>query len=80
MDDLPDWLPAWCLYHLGREPAGVLFQVHQVSIVFGLRLAGALPELAQVSHYIRGMAGRRSLDSHAGARRWPGGGVRLLVP
>ena len=40
LDDLPDWLPAWCLDHLGGAPAGVLFQRHQVSMVFGLRLAG----------------------------------------
>ena len=39
-EDLPDWLPAWCLDHLGREPAGVLFQLQQVSMVFGLRLPG----------------------------------------
>jgi hypothetical protein len=37
--DLPDWLPAWCLDHLGSGPAAVLFQVHQVSMVIGLRLA-----------------------------------------
>ena len=40
LEDLPDWLPAWCLDHLGGEPAGVLFQLQQVSMVFGLRLAG----------------------------------------
>src|ERR1700691_3112769 len=40
LDDLPDWLPAWCLDHLGAEPADVLFRLHQVSMVFGLRLAG----------------------------------------
>jgi hypothetical protein len=40
LDDLPDWLPAWCLDHLGGVPAAVLFQVQQVSMVFGLRLAG----------------------------------------
>ena len=40
LDGLPDWLPAWCLDHLGDEPVGVLFQVQQVSMVFGLRLAG----------------------------------------
>ena len=40
LDNLPDWLPAWCLHHLGDEPAGTLFQMHQVSMVFGLRLAG----------------------------------------
>ena len=40
LDDLPDWLPAWCLDHLGGEPADVLFQVQQVSMVFGLRLPG----------------------------------------
>ena len=39
LDDLPDWLPTWCLDHLGGEPVGVLFQLHQVSMVFGLRLA-----------------------------------------
>jgi hypothetical protein len=40
LDDLPDWLPAWCLDHLGGEPVGVLFRQQQVSMVFGLRLAG----------------------------------------
>jgi len=40
LGDLPDWLPAWCLDHLGNEPAEVLFQLQQVSMVFGLRLAG----------------------------------------
>ncbi|MEV4347078.1 hypothetical protein AB0J83_21695 [Actinoplanes sp. NPDC049596] len=39
-DALPEWLPAWCLEHLGGEPAGVLFQSQQVSMVVGLRLAG----------------------------------------
>jgi hypothetical protein len=38
LDDLPDWLPGWCLRHLGREPAGVLFRLHQLSTVLGLRL------------------------------------------
>jgi hypothetical protein len=33
-------LPAWCLDHLGSEPADVLFQVQQISMVVGLRLAG----------------------------------------
>jgi hypothetical protein len=41
LNDLPDWLPAWCLDHLGGEPCDVLFQLQQVSMVFGLRLAGA---------------------------------------
>jgi len=40
LEDLPDWLPAWCADHLGGEPAGVLFQLRQVSMVFGLRLPG----------------------------------------
>jgi hypothetical protein len=40
LDELPDWLPAWCVDHLGAEPAGVLFRSNQVSMVFGLRLAG----------------------------------------
>ena len=40
LEDLPDWLPAWCADHLGGEPAGVLFQLRQVSLVFGLRLPG----------------------------------------
>ena len=40
VEDLPGWLPAWCRDHLGGGPAGVLFQAHQVSMVFGLRLAG----------------------------------------
>jgi hypothetical protein len=40
LEVLPDWLPAWCLDHLGSEPADVLFQLQQVSMVFGLRLSG----------------------------------------
>jgi hypothetical protein len=40
LDDLPDWLPAWCVGHLGAAPADVLFQLQQVSLVVGLRLAG----------------------------------------
>jgi hypothetical protein len=38
LEDLPHWLPAWCLEHLGGEPADVLFHLQQVSTVFGLRL------------------------------------------
>jgi hypothetical protein len=44
LGDLPDWLPAWCLDHLGGEPVGVLFQLQQVSMVFGLRLAAVSPD------------------------------------
>ena len=33
-------MPAWCLDHLSGEPVEVLFQLQQVSMVFGLRLAG----------------------------------------
>jgi hypothetical protein len=40
LDDLPDWLPAWCLDHLDRTPTDVLFHVQQVSMVYGLRLTG----------------------------------------
>lgn len=34
-----DWLPAWCVRHLGHEPVAVLFERRSVSAVFGLRLA-----------------------------------------
>jgi len=40
LDDLPGWLPAWCVDQLGHEPVSVLFEVRSVSAVFGLRLAG----------------------------------------
>jgi hypothetical protein len=39
LDDLPDWLPDWCRDQLGSEPADVLFQARQMSMVFGVRLA-----------------------------------------
>ena len=42
LEDLPDWLPAWCLDHLGGEPTEVLLWQHQVSMVFGLRLHGGM--------------------------------------
>jgi hypothetical protein len=40
LDDLPDWLPAWCTDHLADEPVSVLFERRSISAVFGLRLAG----------------------------------------
>jgi hypothetical protein len=39
LDGLPDWLPAWCSDHLGGAPADVLFELQQISMVVGLRLA-----------------------------------------
>jgi hypothetical protein len=39
LNDLPDWLPAWCLDQLGCEPVDVVFRLQQISTVFGLRLA-----------------------------------------
>jgi Ser/Thr protein kinase RdoA (MazF antagonist) len=39
LEELPEWLPAWCRDQLGSEPAVLLFRSHQVSMVFGLRLA-----------------------------------------
>ncbi|WP_431928872.1 hypothetical protein [Amycolatopsis tucumanensis] len=38
-DGVPDWLPEWCLDHLGNRPAAVLFRRRSMSAVFGLRLA-----------------------------------------
>jgi Phosphotransferase enzyme family len=40
LEDVPDWLPGWCLEQLGGEPVGVLFRARSISMVFGLRLAG----------------------------------------
>ncbi|MGM1059223.1 hypothetical protein [Saccharothrix sp. Mg75] len=40
LDDLPPWLPGWCADRLGNEPVAVLFELRQMSAVFGLRLAG----------------------------------------
>jgi hypothetical protein len=48
LDDLPGWLPAWCVAHLGGEPAEALFQLQQVSMVFGLRLAGGRDVVVKV--------------------------------
>lgn len=39
LDDLPDWLPAWCLDRFGSQPADALFEQQSTSTVFGLRLA-----------------------------------------
>ena len=39
LGDLPEWVPSWCLDHLGSEPSDVLFQLQRISTVFGLRLA-----------------------------------------
>jgi hypothetical protein len=40
LDDLPDWLLAWCVDQLADEPVGALFERRSISAVFGLRLAG----------------------------------------
>jgi hypothetical protein len=40
LDDLPAWLPAWCIDQFGAEPVSVLFELRSISAVFGLRLAG----------------------------------------
>ncbi|WP_378730560.1 hypothetical protein [Nocardia brasiliensis] len=40
LDDLPDWMSAWCVDLLGAEPVGVLFEWQSISTVVGLRLAG----------------------------------------
>ena len=39
LDELPDWLPGWCVDRLGDEPVAVLFERVSISAVFGLRLA-----------------------------------------
>ncbi len=39
LEDLPGWLPAWCREHLGGQPIDVSFELHQMSMVVGLRLA-----------------------------------------
>jgi hypothetical protein len=40
LNDLSEWLPAWCVDQLGNEPVDVLFELRSISAVFGLRLAG----------------------------------------
>jgi hypothetical protein len=40
LDDLPDWLPAWCVDQLGERPVDVVFERRSISAVYGLRLAG----------------------------------------
>lgn len=54
MTELPDWLPVWCLDHLGSRPAEVLFHRQSMSAVFGLRLADG----AEVVVKARGDDGR----------------------
>ncbi|RKN39563.1 phosphotransferase enzyme family protein [Streptomyces hoynatensis] len=38
-EEVPGWLPGWCVRHLGHAPVGVLFGARSMSAVFGLRLA-----------------------------------------
>ena len=40
LEDLPAWLPGWCVEQLGDEPVSVVFERSSLSVVFGLRLAG----------------------------------------
>jgi hypothetical protein len=40
LEDLPEWLPGWCVDRFGGEPVAVLFSRLSISAVFGLRLTG----------------------------------------
>ena len=73
LDGLPDWLPAWCLDHLGGEPADVLFQLQQTSMVFGLRLADGTDVVvkARADDGARCHAGPRSPAGTCPVRRYP---------
>jgi hypothetical protein len=51
LDDLPSWVPSWCEEHLGCEPVEVLFTVHQMSSVLGLRLAGGAEVVVKTREY-----------------------------
>ena len=64
VEDLPDWLPAWCLDQLGAEPVGVLFRVRQVSMVFGVRLPGGTDVVVK-ARADDGCAGETSLSDDA---------------
>ncbi|MFI7677234.1 hypothetical protein [Actinophytocola sp. NPDC049390] len=48
LDDLPDWLPGWCVDRLGDTPVDVLFEARSISAVFGLRLAGGRDVVVKV--------------------------------
>jgi hypothetical protein len=48
LDDLPSWLPTWCVDQLGNEPISVLFERRSISVVFGLRLAGGWDVVVKV--------------------------------
>ena len=48
LDDLPAWLPGWCVARLGDAPVGVLFEARSISAVFGLRLAGGRDVVVKV--------------------------------
>ncbi|GAB3430679.1 aminoglycoside phosphotransferase/kinase family protein [Actinophytocola sediminis] len=39
VDELPGWLPGWCVDQLAAEPVSVLFERRSISAVYGLRLA-----------------------------------------
>jgi hypothetical protein len=64
LDDLPDWLPAWCGDHLGSEPVDVLFQLHQTSMVCGLRLADGTDVV------VKARAGEGRAASCVAAQAW----------
>ncbi|GAA5100205.1 hypothetical protein [Nocardia iowensis] len=48
LDDLPDWIAAWCIDQLADEPVCVLFEWRSISEVFGLRLAGGQDVVVKV--------------------------------
>ncbi len=49
-NDLPAWLPEWCLDHLASEPVDVVFRLRQISTVFGLRLANGAEVVVKARH------------------------------
>ena len=65
LDDLPDWLPVWCVDQLGDEPVSVLFAVRQMSAVFGLRLAGGQDVVVKVREDLPAIPGATPTSSFA---------------
>jgi hypothetical protein len=70
-EELPDWLSGWCAEHLGHEPVDVLFEVRQMSAVFGLRLTRGRDVVVKVREDDGRAASCVAAQAHLAERGFP---------
>ncbi|WP_086826129.1 phosphotransferase [Allokutzneria sp. NRRL B-24872] len=71
VDDLPGWLPSWCVDQVGCAPVSVLFAERSISAVFGVRLADGRDVVVKARADDDRAASCVAVQSHLARRGFP---------